>query len=44
MRTQPALALPSPPPSNTVVINARCGLPIEVDPRVIVVTGLPVHP
>src|ERR1700757_4863081 len=43
MSTQHALALPSPAPSNTVVINARCSLRIEVDQRVIVVAGLPVH-
>jgi transposase len=29
--------------ANTVVINARCGLRIEADQRVIVVAGLPVH-
>jgi transposase len=43
MSTQEALALPSPAPSNTVVINARCSLRIEADQRVIVVSGLPVH-
>ena len=43
MSTQHALALPSPIPSNTVVINARCSLRIEVDQRAIVVAGLPVH-
>jgi len=43
MSTQQALALPSPPPSNTVIINARCSLRIEADQRVIVVAGLPVH-
>jgi len=43
MSTQEALALPSPAPSNTVVINARCSLRIEADQRVIVVAGLPVH-
>jgi transposase len=43
MSTQQALALPSPPPSNTVVINARCSLRMEADQRVIVVAGLPVH-
>jgi transposase len=37
------LPLPSPPPSNTVVINARCSLRMETDQRVIVVAGLPVH-
>ena len=43
MSTQQALALPSPAPSNTVVINARCSLRSEGDQRVIVVAGLPVH-
>jgi hypothetical protein len=43
MSTQQALALPSPAPSNTVVINARCSLRIDADLRVIVVAGLPVH-
>ena len=43
MSTQQALALPSPAPSNTVVINARCSLRIDGDLRVIVVAGLPVH-
>src|SRR5262252_10141594 len=43
MSTQQALALPSPAPSNTVVINARCTLRSEADQRVIVVAGLPVH-
>ena len=43
MSTQHALALPSPTPSNTLVINARCSLRIEADRRVIVVAGLPVH-
>src|SRR6202011_2780544 len=43
MSTQPALALPSPAASNTVIINARCSLRIEADQRVIVVAGLPVH-
>jgi len=43
MSIQPALALPSPAPSNSVVINARCSLRIEADQRVIVVAGLPVH-
>jgi len=43
MSTQQALALPSPLPSNTVVINARCSLRTEADQRVIVVAGLPVH-
>ena len=43
MSTQHAFALPSPAPSNTVVINARCSLRIEADQRVIVIAGLPVH-
>src|SRR6516162_2347992 len=42
MSTQQALPLPSPP-SNIVVINARCSLRMETDQRVIVVAGLPVH-
>ena len=43
MSAQQALPLPSPTPSNSVVINARCSLRIEADQRVIVVAGLPVH-
>src|ERR1700747_3540910 len=43
MSTHQALALPSPAPSNTVVINARCSLRIEADQRVVVVAGLPGH-
>jgi transposase len=43
MSSQQALALPLPAASNTVVINARCGLRIEAGQRVIVVAGLPVH-
>jgi transposase len=43
MSTQHTLALPSPPPSNTVVINARCSLRKETDQHLIVVGGLPVH-
>src|SRR6201984_788209 len=43
MSTQQALALPSPAPSNSVVINAGCSVRIEGDQRVIVVAGLPVH-
>jgi transposase len=43
MSAQQALALPSPAPSDTVVINARCSLRTEADQRVIVVAGLPVH-
>ena len=41
MSTQQALALPSPPPSNTVVINPRCGLRIEADQRVMVADAGP---
>jgi transposase len=43
MSAQPALALPSPAASNSVVINARCSLRIEAAQRVIVIAGLPVH-
>ena len=43
MSAQQALPLPSPASSNCVVINARCSLRTEVDQRVIVVAGLPVH-
>ena len=43
MSTQYALALPSPPPSNTVVINGRCSLRKEADQHLILVGGLPVH-
>jgi transposase len=43
MSTQHALALPSPPPSNTVVINGRCSLRTEADQLLVVVGGLPVH-
>lgn len=43
MSAQQALPLPSPTPSHTVVINARCSLRSEADQRVIVVAGLPVH-
>ena len=43
MNAQQALPLPSPTPSNIVVINARCSLRTEADQRVIVVAGLPVH-
>lgn len=42
MSTQQTLELPSSPPSNSVVINARCTLRAEEDQRVIVVGGLPV--
>ena len=43
MRWREFLTLPSPAPSNTVVINACCSLCIKADQRVIVVAGLPVH-
>jgi transposase len=43
MSAQLALPLPSPAPSNNVIINARCILRTEADQRVIVVAGLPVH-
>jgi hypothetical protein len=43
MSAQQDLPLPSPAASNTVAINARCSLRIEVDQRAIVVAGLPVH-
>jgi hypothetical protein len=43
MSAQEVLALPLPPASNAVVINARCSLRMEADHRVIVVAGLPVH-
>ena len=43
MSTQQALALPSPPPSDTVIINARCSVRTEADQQVIVIAGLPVH-
>jgi transposase len=43
MSAQQALPLPSPAPSNTVIINARCSLRIEAAQRVIVVAGLPMH-
>ena len=43
MSTQQALALPSPAPSNTIFINARCSLRTEADQRVIVIAGLPAH-
>src|SRR5260370_21216420 len=43
MSAQLAFALPSRAASNTVLINARCSLRIEVGQRVIVVAGLPVH-
>src|SRR5215831_8378659 len=43
MSAQQSLPLPSPAPSNCVVINARCSLRTEADQRVIVVARLPVH-
>jgi transposase len=43
MSAQQALPLPSPAPSDTVVINARCSLRTEGDQRAIVIAGLPVH-
>ena len=43
MSAQLAFALPPPAASNNIVINARCSLRIEVEQRVIVVNGLPVH-
>jgi hypothetical protein len=43
MNIQQALALPSPAPSNTVVVNARCSLRIKAHQRLIVVAGVPVH-
>jgi transposase len=43
MSAQQALPLPSPAPSDAVVINARCSLRTEGDQRVIVIAGLPVH-
>src|SRR6185437_3760615 len=43
MNSQLALGLPAAPPSNTVVINARCTLRAEEEQRVIVVGGLAVY-
>jgi hypothetical protein len=43
MSGQLVLALPTPPSSETVVINSRCRLQREGDQRVVVVAGLPVH-
>jgi hypothetical protein len=43
MNSQLALGLPAAPPSDIVVINARCTLRTEGDQRVIVVGGLPVY-
>jgi hypothetical protein len=43
MNSQLALGLPAAPPSDTVIINARCTLRTEADQRVIVVAGLPVY-
>jgi transposase len=43
MNRQLGLGLPAAPPSDTVVINARCTLRREVEQRVIVVGGLAVY-
>ncbi len=43
MSQQLALAMPSPQPSDTVIINSRCTLRIEGEQRVVIVSGLPVH-
>lgn len=43
MKEQLALAIPSPPPSDTVIINSRCTLRSEGEQRIVVVSGLPVH-
>jgi len=43
MNNQLALGLPAAPPSDTVVINARCTLRTEQEQRVVVVGGLPVY-
>jgi len=43
MNSQLALGLPAAPPSDIVVINARCTVRTERDQRVIVVGGLPVY-
>src|SRR5262249_26687608 len=43
MRPREFLTLPSPAPSTSVVMNARCSLRIEADRRVIVVAGRPMH-
>ncbi len=43
MSAQQVLALPPPPASDTVIINARCSLRIEDEQRVVVIAGLPVH-
>jgi hypothetical protein len=43
MNSQLALGLPAAPPSDTVVINARCTLRTEEEQRVVVVGGLPVY-
>ena len=43
MNSQLALGLPAVAPSDTTVINARCGLRAEEDQRVVVVGGLPVY-
>jgi transposase len=43
MKSQLTLGLPAAPPSDTVVINARCTLRAQEEQRVIVVGGLPVY-
>jgi hypothetical protein len=43
MNSQLALGLPAAPPSDIVVINARCMLRTQADQRVVVVGGLPVY-
>jgi transposase len=43
MNNQLALGLPAAPPSDTVVINARCTLRTEGEQRVVIVGGLPVY-
>jgi transposase len=43
MNSQLALGLPAAPPSDTVVINARCTLRTEEEQRVVLVGGLPVY-
>ena len=43
MNSQLALGLPAAPPSDTVIINARCMLRTQEEQRVVVVGGLPVY-
>ncbi|MGH8150176.1 MAG: putative transposase [Steroidobacteraceae bacterium] len=43
MNSQLALGLPAVPPSDTVLINARCTLRRQEEQRVVVVGGLPVY-